>query len=30
MLEGRVTILLELLSRQLTAEVPIEYVEGGL
>jgi transcription elongation factor/antiterminator RfaH len=26
---GRVKILLELLSRQVRAEVPIEYVEGG-
>jgi transcriptional antiterminator RfaH len=26
---GRVTILLELLSRRVRAEVPIEYVEGG-
>ena len=26
---GRVTLLLELLSRQVRAEVPIEYVEGG-
>jgi transcription elongation factor/antiterminator RfaH len=26
---GRVKILLELLSRQVRAEVPVEYVEGG-
>jgi len=26
---GRVKILLELLSRQVRAEVPIEYIEGG-
>jgi transcriptional antiterminator RfaH len=26
---GRVKILLELLSREVRAEVPIEYVEGG-
>jgi transcriptional antiterminator RfaH len=26
---GRVKILLELLARQVRAEVPIEYVEGG-
>ena len=27
--KGRVKILLKLLSRQVRAEVPIEYVEGG-
>lgn len=27
--KGRVQILLKLLSRQVRAEVPMEYVEGG-